>query len=88
MEENLFDQLTDFDPKTGECSYKDVVDGKIVTVTIPPNKFLQHLVRDTNNNGQVFLRLNIDMQNRNASIQNQIKYQESLSDFNKLKNYT
>lgn len=88
MEENLFDQLTDFDPRTGECSYKDVVDGKIVTVTIPPNKFLQHLVRDTDNNGQVFLRLNIDMQNRNASIQNQIKYQESLSDFNKLKNYT
>ena len=51
------------------------------------NKFLQTLVFDINNQGQRYLKLDLDMQNTSATPDNEGRYQECLSDFIKLKNY-
>lgn len=51
------------------------------------NKFLQTLVLDINNQGQRYLKLDLDMQNTSATPDNEGRYQECLSDFIKLKNY-
>ena len=50
------------------------------------NQFIKNLKIDIDNNDQPYLRLNIDMQNTSSTPSNEAKYQQSLSDFTKLKN--
>lgn len=70
-------------------SYKDVKDGVVVEKQVPEdNRFIKNLVLDIDKDGQYFLKLNVNMQNVNSTVYNSTKYQESLSDFVKLSNYT
>lgn len=82
IEERLF-------PHLQEGYYFDVdEDGNQVKKEVDKNnKFLQTLVRDINNQDQIYLKLNLDMQNTSATPDNEGHYQECLSDFIKLKNH-
>lgn len=81
IEERLF-------PHLQEGFYYDVDEnGNQVRKEIDKNnKFLQTLVLDINNQGQRYLKLDLDMQNTSATPNNEGRYQECLSDFIKLKN--
>lgn len=81
IEERLF-------PHLQEGFYYDVDEnGNQVRKEIDKNnKFLQTLVLDINNQGQRYLKLDLDMQNTSATPNNESRYQECLSDFIKLKN--
>lgn len=81
IEERLF-------PHLQEGFYYDVDEnGNQVRKEIDKNnKFLQTLVLDINNQGQRYLKLDLDMQNTSATPDNEGRYQECLSDFIKLKN--
>ena len=52
------------------------------------NQFIKNLKMDIDNNDQPYLRLNIDMQNTSSTPSNEAKYQQSLSDFIKLRGET
>lgn len=52
------------------------------------NAFIQNLIIDTDINDKPFMRLNIDMQNINRSVNNARLFQECLNDFRKLSNIT
>lgn len=82
IEERLF-------PHLQEGYYLDVDEnGNQVRKEIDKNnKFLQTLVLDINNQGQRYLKLDLDMQNTSSTPDNEGRYQECLSDFIKLKNY-
>lgn len=81
IEERLF-------PHLQEGFYYDVDEnGNQIRKEIDKNnKFLQTLVLDINNQGQRYLKLDLDMQNTSATPDNEGRYQECLSYFIKLKN--
>lgn len=81
IEERLF-------PHLQEGFYYDVDENgnKVRKEIDKNNKFLQTLVLDINNQGQRYLKLDLDMQNTSSTPDNEGRYQECLSDFIKLKN--